>query len=102
MAYAIFETGGKQYRVREGDLLDVEKLPNEPGEKIEFDRIMLREDGDNVTFGTPYIDGVKVTAKVVDQFLGKKVRSFRFKRRKGFHKTKGHRQKLTRIQIEKI
>jgi len=102
MAYAIIKTGGKQYRVEKGASIDVEKLNAEVGDVVTFDEVLLLNDGSNTTVGAPLVDGAKVTAKVEKQYRGKKVTAFKFKRRKGYHKTKGHRRHLTRLTIEKI
>jgi large subunit ribosomal protein L21 len=102
MAYAIFTTGGKQYRVNEGDLVDVEKLDAAVGDVTTFDQILLIGEGDAVTVGTPHVAGASVTAEVVAQHRDKKVTAFKFRRRKGFHKTKGHRRMLTRLSIKSI
>jgi len=102
MAYAIFKTGGKQYRVSEGDSIDVENIDAEVGEKASFPEVLLFNDGKSTTLGTPFIKGAKVDAEIVDQYRDKKVIAFKFKRRKGFHKTKGHRRHLTRLEIKKI
>ena len=102
MAYAVFKTGGKQYRVSAGDTLDVEKLDAEVGSEASFDEVLLVNDGSTTKVGAPTVDGAKVTAKVVDQFRGKKGIAFKFKRRKGFHKTKGFRRHLTKIEITDI
>jgi len=102
MAYAVIKTGGKQYRVQEGDTLDVEKLDAEVDSEIEFTEVILRGEGDSITIGAPFIDGVGVRAKVIDQFRGPKGVAFKFKRRKGFHKTKGFRRHMTKLEITSI
>lgn len=102
MAYAIIKTGGKQYRVSEGDKIDVEKLDAKVGDKVTLSEVLLKGEGESVTVGAPFIDGASVTAEVVDQHRDKKVIAFKFKRRKGFHKTKGHRRHLTKLQITAI
>ena len=102
MAYAIFKTGGKQYRVSEGDTLEVEKLNVEEGTETDFPEVLLVSDGDNVQVGSPFVDGAKVTAQVVAQKRAPKVTAFKFKPRKGYHKTKGHRRLVTRLEITKI
>lgn len=102
MAYAIIKTGGKQYKVSQGDNIDVEKLNLEVGESATFEDVLLYSDGEDVKVGSPLLDGASVTAEVVDQFRAKKVTAFKFKRRKGYHKTKGHRQPLTRLAIKSI
>ena len=99
MAYAVFKTGGKQYRVTKGDKIDVEKLDVSVGDKVTFEEVLLKGEGESVTVGAPFVEGAKVTAEVVDQFRAKKVIAFKFKRRKGYHKTKGHRRQLTKLQI---
>lgn len=102
MAYAIFKTGGKQYRVTEGDKIAVEKLDANVGDEVTFSDVLLKGEGENVTVGAPFIEGAAVTAEVVDQARAKKVIAFKFKRRKGYHKTKGHRRQITKLQIKSI
>ena len=102
MAYAIFKTGGKQYRVQAGDKLDVEKIDAEVGSEAKFDEVLLVNDGTATTVGTPTVAGAAVTAKVVEQFRGKKGIAFKFKRRQGYHKTKGYRRHLTKLEITSI
>jgi len=102
MAYAIFKTGGKQYRVEKGDRVDVEKLEAQVGETITFDEVLAAGEGEDVTVGTPFVEGATVTAKVLDQVRAKKVVAFQFKRRKGYHRTKGHRRQMTRLEIQSV
>lgn len=102
MAYAVIKTGGKQYRVQEGDKFDVEKLDAEVDSEITFSEVLMIGEGDSVKVGAPSVDGASVTAKVVSQFRGPKGVAFKFKRRKGFHKTKGFRRALTKIEINSI
>jgi len=102
MAYAVIKTGGKQYRVQQGDTLDVEKLDVEVDSEITFDEILLFGEGDSVKIGAPSVAGASVTAKVVGQVRGPKGVAFKFKRRKGFHKTIGFRRALTRLEITSI
>jgi large subunit ribosomal protein L21 len=102
MAYAIIKTGGRQYRVGEGDTIDVDLLDAEVGKTTVFGDVLLHADGDNLTHGDPLISGAKVTAEVVEQRKDKKVVAFKFKRRKGYHRTVGHRRKLTRVKIKSI
>ena len=102
MSYAVFKTGGKQYRVQEGDKLDVEKLDVEVDDEINFVEVLLTNDGSSTTVGTPLVEGATVTAKVLDQFRGPKGVAFKFKRRKGYHKTKGFRRSLTKVEITGI
>jgi large subunit ribosomal protein L21 len=102
MAYAIIKTGGQQYRVVEGDTIDVDLLDAEVGKIATFGDVLLHADGDKLTYGNPLISGAKVTAEVVEQRKDKKVVAFKFKRRKGYHRTVGHRRKLTRVKIKSI
>jgi large subunit ribosomal protein L21 len=102
MAYAIIRTGGRQFRVAEGDMLDVDLLDVEPGKTATFGDVLLFAKGKDVTHGNPLISGAKVTAEVVEQRKDKKVIAFKYKRRKGYHRTVGHRRKLTRVKIKTI
>jgi large subunit ribosomal protein L21 len=102
MSYAIIQTGGKQYRVSEGDVLSVEKLPTETGKETIFNDVLLVVNGDKVNFGAPLVSGASVKAEVVDQYKDDKVIAFKFKRRKGYHRTVGHRRQLTKLKITKI
>jgi large subunit ribosomal protein L21 len=101
MAYAIVQTGGKQYRVAAGDVIDVEKLDVEAGAETALEVLMIA-DGADVKIGTPLLSGASVTAEVVDQHKGDKVIAFKYKRRKGYHRTVGHRRQLTRLKINSI
>ena len=100
--YAVIKTGGKQYRVREGDTLRVEKLAAEAGAKVQFDQILMVGEGDNVTLGTPYISGSQVSATVISQGRGDKIKVVKFKRRKNYLRQNGHRQAFTELEITKI
>lgn len=100
--YAVVESGGKQYRVKEGDLIRVEKLAADAGAEVAFDRVIAVVDGDNVKVGKPYLSGVKVSASVVEQGKYKKVIVYKYKPKKGFHKKKGHRQTYTAVKISGI
>jgi large subunit ribosomal protein L21 len=102
MAYAIIRSGGKQYRVSPGQTITVEKLAAERGEKITFDQVVLLADGATVTAGEPNVTGASVVGEVLEQFKDKKVIAFKFRRRKGYHRTVGHRRLLTRVRIETI
>ncbi|MEM6911772.1 MAG: 50S ribosomal protein L21 [Verrucomicrobiota bacterium] len=103
MTYAIFKTGGKQYRVSEGDKLDVEFLASvQAGDKTSFDQVLFVSNEGQASVGTPVVEGAKVEAEVVDQIRAKKVINYKFKRRKGYHRTKGHRRQLTKVQITGI
>ena len=100
--HAIIETGGKQYKVAEGDTLFIEKLPVEAGEAVTFDKVLAVIDGDNVTVGTPVVEGAKVDASVVKNGKGKKIIVFKYKPKKGYRRTQGHRQPYTKVTIGKI
>jgi large subunit ribosomal protein L21 len=100
--YAVIMTGGKQYRVKEGDILSVEKLDIEPGRKAQFDRVLLIEDGEDIQVGTPVLDNAMVLALVLENFKDEKVLVFKKKRRKQYRRTRGHRQPLTKIRIARI
>ena len=102
MAYAIIKTGGKQYKVSVGDKLDVEKLEVADGEIPPVDPPRPAGEGATIQIGAPTIAGASVTASVVKQFKAPKVTAFKFKKRKGYHLTKGHRQPLTRVQVTAI
>ena len=101
--YAVIETGGKQYRVEQGEILDVELVDGvaEDGSVV-FERVLMVADGAAVRVGTPAVDGAKVEAKVLGEVRGKKIRVFKYKKRKGYRRTSGHRQDLCRVRIEKI
>ena len=101
MAYAVIKTGGKQYRVQEGTTFDVEKLDVEVDTEIQFDVLLVGE-GESVRIGTPLVEGASVTVKVLSQYRGPKGIAFKFKRRKGFHKTKGFRRSLTKLEVTSI
>ena len=100
--YAIFETGGKQYKVEQGDVVFVEKLDNAEGENVTFDKVLAVADGDKVTVGTPVVAGATVTAKVEKQGKTKKIYVFKMKRKKNERSKKGHRQPYTKLTIETI
>lgn len=100
--YAIIETGGKQYRVSEGDTITVEKLNIEDGDTVEFDKVLLLGEGADVKVGTPYIDGAKVAARVVESGKAKKVVIFKYKAKKDYRKKQGHRQPYTTIEITSL
>lgn len=102
MAYAIIKTGGRQYRVAEGDTIDVDLLEGEAGAKTTFGDVLLHADGEKLTHGSPLVSGATVTGEVVEQRKDKKVIAFKYRRRKGYHRTVGHRRKLTRIKITGI
>ena len=100
--YAVFETGGKQYRAAAGDVIRVEKLDLPEGETVEFDKVLLVSDGDEVKIGTPYLSGGKVSATIRAQGRHKKIRIVKFRRRKHSRKQMGHRQAYTELEITGI
>jgi len=100
--YAIVETGGHQYKVSPGDVIEVEKLPLDQGTQIELERVLLVGDGDNIAVGQPVVDGAKVIATVVNQFRGKKIIVFKYKSKVRYRLKQGHRQNLTRLAIKDI
>ena len=99
--HAIIETGGKQYRVQEGDVLFIEKLAVEADETVTFDKV-LAITGDTTTFGAPYVEGAKVEAKVIKNGKNKKIYVFKYRAKKKYRIKTGHRQPYTKVQIEKI
>jgi large subunit ribosomal protein L21 len=100
--YAVIKTGGKQHRVTEGEMLSVEKIEAEEGRLVDFDQVLLIENGDDIQVGAPILSGAVVRAEVVENYKDKKIIVFKKKRRKGYKKTRGHRQHLTKIRVEKI
>lgn len=100
--YAVIITGGKQYKVAEGDALKVEMLNLDPGQEITFDKVLMVADGDNVKIGTPYVKDATVTAEAVTHGRHKKIQIIKFKRRKHHMKHMGHRQYFTEIKIKSI
>ena len=100
--YAIIETGGKQYKVAEGDTLFIEKLPVEAGENVTFDKVLALLDGDKATFGAPVVEGAKVNASVVKNGKGKKIMIFKYNPKKGYRRRQGHRQPYTKVTIGAI
>ncbi len=100
--YAVIKTGGKQYRVAEGQTLRVEKLGVEEGGDVEFDQVLMVADGDDIKVGAPLVDGGKVTATVVSNGRGDKVKIIKFRRRKHHRKQMGHRQSYTEVKITGI
>ena len=99
--YAIIATGGKQYKVAEGDIIKVEKLGVEAGQTYTFDKVLLVS-GDEVKVGAPTVEGATVEADVIGDTKGKKVIVYKYKRKTGYHKKNGHRQSYTELKIEKI
>jgi len=104
MKFAVIETGGKQYKVSEGDTISIEKLSGEhkEGEKVSFDKVLLVDDGKATKIGTPYLEGSKVDATIVEEGKGKKVSVIRFRPKSRHFKKKGHRQPFTKITISVV
>jgi len=102
--YAVIETGGKQYRVQPGDVIDVEKTPvsGKKIKKVKFDRILLVGDDNGTKVGVPTVEGASVTGTLMDEVRGPKIKVFKMKRRKGYRRLTGHRQDLLRVRIDKI
>lgn len=100
--YAVIETGGKQYRVQEGDVVFVEKLDVAEGESVNFDKVLLLSNEGNLSAGKPYVEGAKVEGTVLEQGKAKKIIVFKYKAKKNERKKKGHRQPFTKVKIEKI
>ncbi len=100
--YAVIETGGKQYRVAPGDTLDIERLDAEAGKPVTLDRVLFVANDGKFTIGAPTVASASVVAEVVQHLRGPKTTTFKMKRRKGYHKTIGHRQELTRIKVSEI
>ncbi len=100
--YAVIETGGKQYKVQEGDIISVEKIDSEEGDKIDFSKVLLVSKEDGLIVGKPYIEGAKVEGSVLEQGKGKKIVVFKYKAKKNYKKKQGHRQPFTKVKIEKI
>lgn len=100
--YAIIKTGGKQYRVSEGDTLSVEKLAVEAGQEVIFDEVLCVGEGEQMNFGTPFVANAKVTAKVVEHGKGEKILVFKYKAKSNYRRRQGHRQPFTKVVIEAI
>lgn len=102
MKYAVIKTGGRQYRVSEGEVLEVEKLVVEPKKSVDFSEVLLLVNDDTVLVGQPLVPNARVTAEVLEQFKGPKIRVAKFKAKTNYRRVRGHRQELTRIKITKI
>ncbi|MFH1407253.1 MAG: 50S ribosomal protein L21 [Candidatus Omnitrophota bacterium] len=100
--YAVIECGAKQYRIKPGDKIEVEKIDKEPGKEIALDKVLLISEGGKISVGAPYISGAKVLCVVSEQTKGPKKISFKFRRRKESQVKRGHRQKLTRLEVKEI
>jgi large subunit ribosomal protein L21 len=102
MTYAVIRTGGKQYTVREGTTLNVERLPGEPGDSLEIADVLMVSDGDAITVGTPVVSGAKVVAEIIEQGRGEKIQVFKYKPKVRYRKRTGHRQQYTQLKITQI
>jgi large subunit ribosomal protein L21 len=102
MSYAIFKTGGKQYRAEPGTTLRIATIEGEPGDSVVFDQVLLGGKGDKAKVGTPMLSGAKVTGEIVKHGKGDKIIVFKFKRRKNYSRKQGHRQKFTEVRIKSI
>ena len=102
MAYAIIKTGGKQYKVSQGDLIKVEKLESDVGDKVTLSQVLMVGQGEDVEVGSPYVSNCEVTGEVVEQGKGAKIIVFKKKRRKGYRRKNGHRQRFTQLKITEI
>ena len=100
--YAVIKTGGKQYRVSKGDEIKFEKLPGKVGDTIDFEQVLLTSDGEKVAVGQPFLDNSKVIGRITHHGKDRKVLVFKYKRRKGYRRKKGHRQQFTLVRIEDI
>ena len=100
--YAVVSTGGKQYRIQEGDILRVEKILGEVGTPITFENVLLYSDGEKISVGQPVLENISVNGHIVEQGKAKKIIVFKYKRRKRFRRKQGHRQQFTAVKIDKI
>ena len=100
--YAIISSGGKQYKIQEGEILRLEKISGEPGANVSFDRVLMFSDGENVSIGRPVLDNIVVRGHIVEQGKAKKIIVFKYKKRKGYRRKQGHRQQFTAIKIDSI
>ena len=100
--FAVFQSGGKQHRVTEGDVVRLELLDSEPGKEVVFDKVLMVADGEEVNVGSPFLDGGAVKAEVIKSERGKKIRILKFRRRKDYMRRQGHRQWFTEVKITSI
>jgi large subunit ribosomal protein L21 len=100
--YAVVSTGGKQYKVREGEILRVEKIPGDVGADVSFEKVLMLSDGEIVKIGQPVVEGAAVHGHIIEQARNRKIIVFKFKRRKRFRRKQGHRQSFTAVRIDKI
>ena len=100
--YAVIFSGGKQYRVQEGEVLEVEKMSGEVGKPVSFDKVLMFSDGEKATIGTPLLENASVNGHIVEQGKAKKIIVFKYKRRKRYRRKQGHRQQFTAVKIDSI
>ena len=100
--YAVVATGGKQYRVEEGETIRIEKLTGQVGDQVAFDQVLMIGDGENVRIGQPVVEGATVKASIVEQGKNKKILVFKYKRRKRYRRKQGHRQQFTAVKVNAI
>jgi len=100
--YAVVATGGKQYKVREGEILRVEKIPGEVGTPVSFDKVLMTSDGTSVNIGQPFLENIAVSGHITEQAKAKKILVFKYKRRKRYRRKNGHRQPYTAVKIDSI
>lgn len=100
--YAVIQTGGKQYKVAEGEILKVEKLAGEAGDKLTLDQVLMVKDENGIKIGAPLLTGARITVEVIEQGRSKKIIVYKYKKRKNYRRKQGHRQSYTKIKIEKI
>lgn len=101
-SYVVIKINNAQYRVSEGQTIDIQKVDGKAGDKLSFDQVLLKVDGEKVTVGTPVVAKSSIDAEIIDQVKGEKVRTYIYKAKSRYHKRRGHRQQLTRIKINKI
>ncbi|MDD4059072.1 MAG: 50S ribosomal protein L21 [Kiritimatiellae bacterium] len=101
-AYAVIQTGGKQYRVEAGQTIEIERLADEAGQEVQLTTVLALSDGATLKVGTPFVDGAAVVLVIKEHFRGEKLINFKKKRRKGYHRKMGHRQELTRAVVKSI
>jgi large subunit ribosomal protein L21 len=100
--YAVIKTGGKQHKISEGDVISIEKITGSRGDTVSFNEVLMISKDDDIKVGAPYLEGANVSGEIIEQTKGPKINVFKMKRRKGFKKKTGHRQKLTRMKIKAI
>lgn len=100
--YAVIETGGKQYKVKTDDVIDIERIPGDIGKKVIFSDVLVIGEGESIKYGNPVLKSAKVEGEIMDHFRGEKLVVFKMKRRKGYRNKQGHRQELTKVKISSI